>query len=136
MKYKISSYIVLILIVTLLGVLTSGCRSNNSLAPYQLEVGNNPDSFQFQVTGVKNVTTTVEYSWQNSGPAASINQSSAISGGSATVELYDPDQVMRYSKGLGENGTFQSETGKAGTWKIRVILNNLNGTLNFRMQKK
>ena len=114
----------------------TGCQSANSLAAYQPEIGNNPDNFQFQVTDVKNVTTTVEYTWQNSGNTASVNQASAISNGSATVTLQDADQVERYSKSLSANGTFQSDAGKAGSWKIRVVLKNLNGTLNFRVQKK
>jgi len=136
MKQNVSRFAVIMLLLASFGIVMSSCQSGNPLAPYQPEIGNYPDNFQFQVTGVKNVTTTVEYSWQNSGLMASVNQASAIAGGSATVTLYDPDQVQRYSRSLGDNGTFQSDAGKAGAWKIRVVLNNLTGTLNFRVQKR
>lgn len=123
----------IIIIITLL-VLFFGC-SNDSLAPFQPEIGNSQDNFQFQATGITNVTTTLNYLWQNSGSRASINQSSAVTSGTAILTLYDPNNVQRYSRSLSENGTFQSDTGVAGTWKINVVLTNLSGTLNFRCQK-
>jgi hypothetical protein len=114
----------------------SGCSSSsNPLAAFQPEIANNPDSFQFQVTGASNVTTTVDYVWQNSGSRATINQSSAVTGGSATLTLFGPDMSVRYSGALTMNGTFQSDSAAAGMWKIRVTLTNLSGTLNFRAQK-
>jgi hypothetical protein len=113
-----------------------GCSSSsNPLAAFQPEIRNNPDSFEFQATGVANVTTTVEYLWQNSGQRATLNQSSVITGGSATLKLFSPDMVERYSASLSSNGTFQSDTATAGSWRIRVILTNVSGTLNFRAQK-
>lgn len=116
--------------------LASGCSSSsNPLAAFQPEIANNPDSFQFQATGISNVSTTVDYVWQNSGQRVTINQSSAITGGSATVKLYSPDLVERYSASLATNGTFQSDTATSGAWRIRVTLTNLSGTLNFRAQK-
>lgn len=114
MKHTVAIFGVLILFLTSLGIVMSGCQSNGSLAPYQPEIGNNPDNFQFQVTSVQNVTTTVEYVWQNSGTMASVNQSSAIAGGVATITLLDAGNVQRYSRSLGDNGTFGSDVGKAG----------------------
>lgn len=114
----------------------SGCgSSSNPLSAFQPEIANTTDSFQFQVTAATNVTTTVDYVWQNTGTRASINQSSAVSGGSATVKLFGPDGIERYSGSLATNGTFQSDTATAGAWRIRVSLANLSGTLNFRVQK-
>jgi hypothetical protein len=113
-----------------------GCGSNsNPLAAFQPEIANNTDSFEFQVTSATNVTTTVEYVWQNTGTRSTINQSSAISSGSASVKLFGPDGLERYSGSLATNGTFQSDTATAGSWRIRVSLVNLSGTLNFRVQK-
>jgi hypothetical protein len=105
-----------------------GCSSSsNPLAAFQPEIRNNPD--------VANVSTTVEYLWQNSGQRVTLNQSSVITGGSATLKLFSPDMVERYSASLSSNGTFQSDTATAGSWRIRVILTNVSGTLNFRAQK-
>lgn len=122
-------------LILIISQLLFGCSSDNPLAPFQPEIANNPDSFQFQATGVTNVSTTIEYMWQNNGTRATINQSSAITGGSASVTLFDPGQVERYSSSLAVNGTFQSDTATTGSWKIRVALTNLSGTLNFRVQK-
>lgn len=118
----------------LMGVL--GCGGGNALDPkFQPQVTNNPDNFQFQTTGIKNITQTLTYQWQNSGTAASINQACAVSGGSASIQLRDPNNTLVYSADLKANGTFTSTTGTAGTWTIRVVLSSVSGTLNFRVQK-
>lgn len=136
MRLQASSALCVVL-GTLLLIVGSGCSSNSSnpLAAFQPEIANNPDSFQFQVTAASNVSTTVEYVWQNSGSRATINQSSAITAGSATLTLFSPDSVARYAGTLSTNGTFQSDTASAGAWRIRVTFSNLSGTLNFRAQK-
>lgn len=113
----------------------AGCSDNNPLAPFQPEISNAADNFQFQVTGVNGVTTTVYYTWQNSGTRASVNQACAISGGSATVTLFDADSVQVYTRDLKDNGTFESIAGVSSSWKIKVELVKLVGSLNFRAQK-
>ena len=121
------------LLVSLAGV---GCKkSNNSLAPFQPQVSNLPDNFQFQATGVQNVTTTEQYIWQNTGTSANVNQACAITGGSATLTIYDNSNVQVYSQSLTANGTFSTSTGITGNWRIVVQLNNCDVALNFRAQK-
>ncbi len=126
-----------ILITALVGavVFLSGCSNKNPLAPFQPEITNNPDNFQFQITAAKNVTTTVDYTWQNSGASASINQACSIQKGSATVTLFGANGTQMYTKGLDTNGTFSSTAGASGLWTIRVILTGISGSLNFRVQK-
>ncbi len=119
--------------VVLLALLTA-C-GNNSLAPFQPEINNKPDNFQFQATGISNVTTTLDYNWQNSGTTANINQACSVKGGNAAVTVYDANGVQVYSRNLADNGTFPTIAGAAGTWLIRVTLTGLSGTLNFRAQK-
>jgi len=121
--------------VFMLGACTGDTPISPPLSQFQPQIANIADNFQFQVTGTTNVTTTVEYLWQNSGTRASINQSCSITGGSAVVTLLDSNQVQLYSSPLSANGTFQSDTGQAGLWKVRVVLTNVSGTLNFRAQK-
>ena len=108
---------------------------NDSLAPFQPEIANLPDNFQAQATGVQNVTSNLEYTWQNSGTTANVNQATVISGGAATLTVLDAQSVQVYTKDLGANGTFQTSAGTAGAWKVRVALVNFSGTLNFRLQK-
>ena len=117
----------------------AGCggSNNNALNPqFQPQVANLPDSFQFQSTGVTGVTQTLHYGWQTSGTAASINQASTLSAGTAQVTVSDVNGKVVYTGNLGSNGTFVSATGAGpGLWSIDVALNNYNGTLNFRVQK-
>lgn len=133
------SFITTVISVGIISLLIAACSSNGPVSPplslFEPEIVNNTDNFQFQVTGATNVTTTVEYLWQNTGTRASINQSCSISVGSAIVTLLDSNQVQLYSNSLSANGTFQSDTGQVGVWKVRVVLTNLSGTLNFRAQK-
>lgn len=111
--------------------------SNNALNPqFQPQVANLQDSFQFQSTGVTAVTQNLQYAWQTSGTAASINQASTLTAGTATVTISDVNGKVVYSANLASNGTFTSATGAGpGTWTIIVSLNNYSGTLNFRVQK-
>ena len=95
-----------------------------------------PDNFQFQTTGVTNVTQTLQYTWSNSGQLASINHSSAVTAGTATLTIKDAANTQVYSGALVSSGTVMTNpSGAAGNWTIIVTLTNVSGTLNFRVQK-
>ena len=114
----------------------TGCGSDNTLSPqFQPEIMNTADNFQFQATGVTNVTQTLSYSWTNTGTQANVDQSCSMTQGSATVQIRDGQGTLVYDQSLADGGTFVSSAGVAGTWTIRVVLVNLDGTLNFRAQK-
>lgn len=120
----------------MLGVIT-GCGSANSNAlnpAFQPQVGNVADNFQFQTTGITNVTQTLQYTWQNSGTHASINQASSINPGSAFITIRDAAGNTVYSADLASNGTFTSIAGNSGAWTIQVAFSNTSGTVNFRVQ--
>lgn len=119
----------------MLGVI-SGCGSANSaLNPaFQPQVSNLADNFQFQTTGITNVSQTVQYTWQNSGTHASINQACSINPGSAFVTIRDAAGNTVYSADLASNGTFTSIAGTSGAWTIQVAFSNTSGTVNFRVQ--
>jgi hypothetical protein len=115
-------------------LLAAGC-SDNSLAPFQPQINNAADNFQFQATGLTNVTTTVQYTWSNSGTAATVNHSSTVTGGSATLTIRDANGTQVYSGALVASANPTTSVGVAGAWTIRVDLVNTGGTLNFRVQK-
>jgi hypothetical protein len=117
----------------LLGLITA-C-SSNPLAAFQPEINNAQNNFQFQATGMKNVTTTMNYNWQNTGTMANINQACSMGGGSGMLTIFDAAGVQVYSRNLADNGTIATTTGAAGTWVIRVTMTGLSGTVNFRAQK-
>lgn len=102
---------------------------------FQPQITNATDNFQFQTTAVTNVTQTLTYTWQNTGSRATINQACAIAQGTATLTIRDAAGTQVYQSSLAANGTFPSTTGQAGAWTIVVTVNNLSGTLNFRVQK-
>lgn len=115
----------------------SGCGGGNALAPqFQPQVANLADNFQFQTTGITNITQTLQYTWSNSGMLASINHSSAVTAGTATLTIKDANGTQVYSGALASSGTVTtSPSGVAGNWTIIVTLTNVSGTLNFRVQK-
>lgn len=125
-------------VLVLLLATVAGCGGGGSaLNPqFQPQVTNQADNFQFQTTGITNITQTLQYTWQDSGTLASINQACSITGGTATLTILDANGTQVYSASLAANGTFTtSPAGVAGNWTIKVVLSNVSGTLNFRVQK-
>ncbi|HEU5260667.1 MAG TPA: hypothetical protein VFU41_04480 [Gemmatimonadales bacterium] len=115
-------------------VLLLACGSD-PLAPFQPEINNAPDNFQFQATGLTGVTTTAQYAWQNTGTQATVNHSSTVTGGSATLTIKDANGTQVYTGALVASGNPTTSAGVAGAWTISVQLSNTRGTLNFRVQK-
>ncbi len=117
----------------------AGCGSSNSSAlnqQFQPQVANATDTFAFQSTGVTGVTQSLHYAWQTTGTAASTNQASTVTAGTATVTISDVNGKVVYTGNLAANGSFASAAGAGpGTWSIDVALNGYSGTLNFRVQK-
>jgi hypothetical protein len=121
--------------VAAIGLATACSSSTGPLAPYQPQINNVADNFQFQATGVNNVTWTYTYTWANSGDSATVNQSTTASGGSATLQVLDQNGTQVYAQSLTANGTFGMTKGVAGNWTVRVVFTNYSGTVNFRVQK-
>lgn len=116
-------------------MVTGACSKNNPLEAFEPEIVNNVDAFEFQATDLENVSFTHNYSWQNTGAAATINHSSAVAEGSATIIIYDANNTEVYSSALLASANEETATGNPGTWTVRVVLNNAAGTLNFRIEK-
>lgn len=125
---------VLSLLLVALAALSIGCGDDTS-AGKDLQVQNAQDTFQFQVTDVRQYSHTYEYTWANSGTAASVNQACSISGGTVTLLIYDDAGALVYARDLKQNGTFPTSAGSAGNWRISVVLHKATGNLNFRAQK-
>lgn len=106
----------------------------DDLAPFQPEITNAPGNFQFQATGVTNVTWSKNYAWQNAKTTANVDHSSVVTTGAATLIIRDAAGAQVYSAPLGPSGSVTTVPGTTGTWTIRVELTNVDGTLNFRVQ--
>jgi hypothetical protein len=123
------------LAAAVVGIAVFASCDDNSLAPFQPEILNQPDTFQLQATAVTNVTTVLRYDWQNSGTTADVNQATVLTAGTATLTLHDDAGTEVYSADLTSNGTFVTATGVAGSWEIVVVLDGCDGDLNFRVEK-
>jgi hypothetical protein len=124
--------------LVILSVSLAGCGKSptSSLAPFQPQIVNNQDAFQLQATGVTNVSTTLVYSWKNSGTRATINHSTTTTAGSTLVTVKDSLGTTVYSKALVPSLNEPTlPVGVAGTWSVTLTLTNYSGTLNFRAEK-
>jgi hypothetical protein len=100
------------------------------------EVTNVTDSFEFQVTNVRNLTDTYSYTWVNTGSQATVNQATTVTAGSVTLTISDADGTQVYSRSLADNGTFVTDIGATGDWTIIVAFSAASGTLNFRVEAR
>lgn len=120
--------------LTLLGLFLGGSCSN-PLDPFQPEITNATDNFQLQATGVAAVTSTLVYSWVNTGTRATINHSTTTTAGTAQLTVRDAAGAIVYDKGLAPSLNEPTVSGTAGTWTLQLRLATYSGTLNFRAQK-
>jgi hypothetical protein len=127
-----------IVIAALAALTLLGCGSNSSgpLAPYEPQINNLTDNFQFQASNVSDITWTYTYQWLNTGDSATVNQATTVSGGSATLTISDSTGAQLYSQSLSANGTFGMVKGVHGHWTVKVQFFNYGGTVNFRVQKQ
>lgn len=120
-----------------LGLALAGCGSSNPIGPSnQPEIGNSPDSFQFQASNLTQTTQTLSYGWTHTGTIANVNQSGSVRSGDARLVVRDNAGTQVYERDLKDTGTFQTAPGTPGTWRIEVRLQGVTGTLNFRVQKR
>lgn len=133
------------LAVMLLVLLTVACsddpESNPAGGPTGTGVGgdpqiaNNTDDFQWQLSGATNFSTGGGYSWRNTGTAARVNISNSISSGSGTVLVLDATGRTVWSGSLTNNGTFTSQSGPTGEWRVEILPSGVSGSMNIRVQK-
>lgn len=127
--------LVLLTAGALLGCGGGTTNTSAPLANFQPEIINTQDNFQFQATSLNQVVGTVQYTWSNTGTRATVNHSSAITSGATMLEVFDADNVRVYADSLKASASDQTATGATGTWRVRVALTQVDGTLNFRLQK-
>ena len=122
--------------VWVLALVAVSCGDSNPIGPSnQPEIANIRDNFQFQASNLSQATQTLSYTWENTGTNANVNQSGVISSGTATLTIRAPSGAEVYSRALSTTGTFLTGSAPAGNWQIVVRLENVTGTLNFRIQK-
>ena len=124
-------------IVAIAALTLLGCgNSSGPLAPYEPQIDNVTDNFQFQASNVSGITWTYTYQWLNTGDSATVNQATTVGGGSATLTISDSTGAQLYSQSLSANGTFGMAKGVPGHWTVKVQFFSYAGTVNFRVQKQ
>jgi len=119
-----------------LAIFAAGCSSDTPTSPgSQPQIVNNTDTFEFQVTSMQNYTSTWRYNWTTTGTIVNVDHSSVVNGGSVTLRLLDADGTLVYSRSLAQDGSFTSEPGTTGPWKVEIAAIGCTGTLNFRVEK-
>ncbi len=114
----------------------AGCSDDQPVLPgVEPEVINNTDTFEFQVSSVVNYTGVWQYDWTTTGTIVDVDQSCAITGGTVTLRILDSDGTEVYSRDLTEGGSYTTEAGVTGQWRLEVALVEGSGTLNFRTEK-
>jgi hypothetical protein len=118
-------------------LIIAGCAGRRVITDptFQPQIINQTNSFALQATNISGVTQTIQYTWQNTGSSANVNQATVLTGGSATLTIMDAAGQQVYTNSVTANGTFQTSSGMAGNWTIRLVVSNGTGTLNFRVQK-
>lgn len=116
-------------------LLVAGLSCADPLAPFEPEVSSAPDNFQFQATGVTNVSLSRTYTWSNAGTRATVNHSTTIGAGTAQLTIRDASGRVVYDRGLVPSLNEATAVGAAGTWTLQLRLTSYSGTLNFRAQK-
>ncbi len=123
------------LLVGALAVATLGACGGESLNPFQPQISNPTDNFQLQATNVSDVSTTMTYTWVNTGTRATLNHSTTTTAGSTLVVIKDAAGVVVYTRTLSPSLNEPTIAGQAGSWTIQLTLVKYSGTLNFRVQK-
>lgn len=116
--------------------LFTGCDDeDNALAPFEPEIVNTADAFQFQITDARNVSVDRSYTWNNTNTRGSVDHSTSRTDGAGTVVILDADGTEVYRSAMRASGSDQTDVGVAGDWTVRVIFEVFDGTANFRVEK-
>ncbi len=111
----------------------TGCSDSDPVSPgIQPEIINGTQSFEFQVSSVRNYTGSFSYTWSNASTFASVDLSSAISDGTALLTIKDSAGTAVYSRSLSLGGSMDTDVGVVGDWVLTVTLTGASGDLNFR----
>lgn len=116
--------------------LVGACSSDPVSPGLEPQITNLVDDFGYQVSDVQNYSSTDSYTWQNTGTDATVDHSTSLTSGSASLVILDGAGTQVYSRALDASGSFATATGTAGNWTIRIVYSETTSpAVNFRVQK-
>ncbi len=125
-----------LILVAALALFTTSCSDEtNPLAAFEPEIVNDADAFQFQITDATNVSVTRSWTWNNTATRGTVDHSTALTGGSATVVIQDAAGLEVYRSAMMASANEQTSAGTAGDWTVTVVFSDFDGTANFRVEK-
>ena len=126
-----------VLLVGATALLVAACENGTtSELDFEPQVVNVTDNFEFEVGDLDAETQSLNYFWENTGTVANVNQDGSVFGGNASLEILDAREKRVYFRDLGATGTFTTTAGEPGSWTIRIVLAQVGGMVNFRVQKR
>lgn len=118
----------------LFGVFTlTACKKDADT--FQPQVVNQSDNFSFQATNVNNGTKAFEYTWTNTGTKANITISTQGQATQMDIKVYDALGAEVYSDSLDNIGSFTTNSGTTGQWRIVIVFKSFNGSVNLTVKK-
>lgn len=121
-------------LVLLSGIITfSACKKDVDV--FKPQVSNQSDNFSFLASNVSNGTGSYEYTWINTGTKANITISTQGQAAQMDVKVYDGAGAEVYANSLDNNGSFTTNTGIAGQWKIVFVFKTFNGNILVTAKK-
>ena len=117
-----------------MALIAPGC--DDPVSSYKPRIVNQTDVFHLILEDAQEVDTTAYYYWRNDGSSANIDQLADIKQGQVTIYIEDPDKFRVYSTDMRQNGSFVTQAGVPGVWRIRVALTDFSGLFDFRAQRR
>jgi hypothetical protein len=116
--------------------LVGGCDTRVIEGPvFQPQVINVPNDFAFQANALDGVNGVREYTWQSDGSAATVNQLPNNLTGTVSLFILDGAGTQVYQHALTDTGTFTTAAGVAGSWTVRVRMEDASGSVTFHVRK-
>jgi hypothetical protein len=106
----------------------------NPVAPFQPEIVNDTNSFEYQATGATDVNGSHDYVWVNTSTKATINHSTSTIAGVASIAIFDADSTEVYRSVLKPSALEETSAGTTGNWYIHVEYTDWDGAVNFRVE--
>ncbi|GAB4285945.1 MAG: hypothetical protein Kow0092_39780 [Deferrisomatales bacterium] len=101
--------------------------------PFPGTVDNTPGRFRVELLGVSGASRSDGFAWSNAAGRAAVAQSIQLDAGSALLTVYDAADLPVYQTDFSSEGTFLTDPGTAGPWRVELDLDGFGGTLIFEL---
>lgn len=97
----------------------------------QEQVTNLENRFSFELLGASEFNEPRDYTWRNTGTAATVVQSTILSSGGGELVILDAAGTEVFRAGLLDVGQSTTATGTSGDWTVQIRPVNATGSISF-----